>query len=63
MGYAMPTQIGRGIHLRQYSRAFIFADAEKKSRVVFVNADICMGSQIMKMRVTYCKYTKACLLM
>ena len=28
------------------------ADADKKSRVVFVNVDICMGTQIMKMQVT-----------
>ena len=40
----MPTQIAQGIHFRQYSQAFIIADARKKSRVVFVNADICMGS-------------------
>ncbi|XP_064404279.1 uncharacterized protein LOC135349656 [Halichondria panicea] len=51
MGYAMPTQINNGIHFRQYSRAFIMADAEKKSRVVFVNADVCMGTQIMKIQV------------
>ena len=51
MGYASPTQIGNGIHLRQFSRAFIFADSKNGSRVVFVNADICMGSQIMKMQV------------
>ena len=48
MGYAMPTQIGHGIHLRQYSRAFIIASSDLKKRVVFVNADICMGTQIMK---------------
>lgn len=47
----MPTQITHGIHLRLYSRAFIVADAKKASRVVFVNADICMGTQIMKMQV------------
>ncbi len=51
MGYAMPTQINKGIHFRQYSRAFIIVDAEKKSRVVFVNVDVCMGTQIMKMQV------------
>ena len=51
MGYAMPTQIGKGIHLRQYSRAFVIADAAKKSRVVFVSIDACMGTQIMKMQV------------
>ena len=53
----MPTQINHGIHFRQYSRAFIMADIQKKSRVVFVNADICMGSQIMKMQVHTLQYT------
>ena len=51
MGYAMPAQTSHGIHFRQYSRAFIFADAEKKNRVVFVNIDICMGSQAIKIEV------------
>lgn len=51
MGYAMPQQTTRGIHFRQYSRAFIFADEAKKSRVVFVNMDICMGTQALKMQV------------
>ena len=46
----MPTQIGNGIHFRQFSRAFILADS-KGSRVVFINADICMGSQIIKLEV------------
>jgi len=50
MGYANPAQIGEGIHLRQYSRAFIIGDG--KSRVVFVSADICMGTQIMAMKVS-----------
>lgn len=52
MGYAMPTQINHGIHLRQFSRAFIIADSQKQSRVVFVNVDICMGTQIMKMQAS-----------
>ena len=51
MGYASLTQIDNGIHLRQFSRAFIFADAKKQSRVVFVNADVCMATQIMKIQV------------
>ena len=51
MGYAMPTQISSGIHFRQYSRAFIMADSLNKTSVVFINADVCMGSQIMKMQV------------
>ena len=52
MGYAMPTQINNGIHFRQYSRAFIVADSLKKTRIVFINTDICMGSQIIKIQVT-----------
>ena len=51
MGYASPTQTTEGIHFRQWSRAFIIADKDKKNRVVFVNLDVCMGSQIMKMKV------------
>lgn len=51
MGYAMPTQITHGIHFRQWARAFIFADAQKKSRVVFVNIDACMTTQAMKIQV------------
>ena len=51
MGYAVPTQIGRGIHLRQYSRAFIIADSTNTSRVVFISADICMATQAVKIQV------------
>ena len=51
MGYAMPQQISNGIHFRQYSRAFILADSLNRTKVVFINADICMGSQIMKIEV------------
>ena len=51
MGYASPFQISNGIHLRQWSKAYIIADQEKNTRVVFVNIDACMGTQIMKMQV------------
>lgn len=51
MGYASPTQTGRGIHLRLYSRAFVIADDQNKTRVAFISADICMGSQIIKAQV------------
>ena len=57
MGYAVPEQTTRGIHFRQYSRAFIFADADKKNRTVFVNMDICMGTQAIKMQVQ-CQVTR-----
>jgi len=50
MGYANPAQIGDGIHLRQYSRAFIIDDG--KTRVVFVSGDICMATQALKMNVS-----------
>ena len=51
MGYAMPTQITHGIHFRQWSRAFIVAESSDSARVVFVNVDICMGTQVLKMQV------------
>lgn len=53
MGYAMPTQITHGIHFRQWSRAFIIADSANSNRVVFINVDICMGTQILKMQVSF----------
>eukprot|EP00128_Syssomonas_multiformis_P011758 Colp12_sorted_trinity150504_noHs@10555 len=51
MGYAMPYQIVKGIHLRLRSRAYIFAEPNNGKRVVFVSADICMVSQLVKMQV------------
>ena len=51
MGYANPAQISAGIHLRQWSRAFIFAESPTSKRVVFVNLDICMATQIIKLEV------------
>eukprot|EP00118_Oscarella_pearsei_P029107 m.3678 g.3678 ORF g.3678 m.3678 type:complete len:694 (+) comp9685_c0_seq1:22-2103(+) len=51
MGYAMLGQYAAGIHFRQYSRAFIVADPTTKKRTVFVNADICMGAQSVKLEV------------
>lgn len=38
MGYAELSQSGAGIHLRQFSRAFIFE--QSGSRVVLVTADV-----------------------
>ncbi|CAH2009711.1 unnamed protein product [Acanthoscelides obtectus] len=40
MGYAKSGQKGCGIHLRQYSRAYIFDDGTK--RAAFVTVDACM---------------------
>lgn len=51
MGYAVPSQIAHGLHLRLYSRAFVFADLQKKNRVVFASVDSGMGSQIVKLEV------------
>ena len=50
MGYANPAQTANGIHLRQYSRAFIFLDMTGK-RFVFVSTDSCMLSQGIKLEV------------
>lgn len=40
MGYAKSGQKGCGIHLRQFSRAYIIDDGNK--RAVFVTVDACM---------------------
>ena len=50
MGYANTKQIASGIHFRLRSRAFIVAE-EKGKRVVFVNLDACMASQIVTIKV------------
>ena len=49
MGYAKQGQNTKGIHIRQYSRAFIFE--ESGSRNVFVSIDCGMMSQLVKMKV------------
>jgi neutral ceramidase len=49
MGYANPAQFSAGIHLRQFSRAFIIED--ESTRVVFVNVDCGMIDQIIKTEV------------
>ena len=54
MGYANPAQVSAGIHLRQWSRAFIIAESPTSKRVVFVNLDICMATQIIKLEVMKC---------
>uniref|UniRef100_A0A646QF66 Neutral ceramidase n=1 Tax=Hemiscolopendra marginata TaxID=943146 RepID=A0A646QF66_9MYRI len=50
MGYAKLSQTAGGIHLRLFSRAFIFGDATAK-RVVFVSVDAGMISQLVRMQV------------
>ena len=49
MGYANPAQISAGIHLRQFSRAFVIDDGS--AHVVFVNVDCGMIDQIIKTEV------------
>ncbi|XP_033739901.1 neutral ceramidase-like isoform X3 [Pecten maximus] len=52
MGYANPGQISSGLHLRQYSRAFIVTDkSTSSSPVVFISTDSCMQSQNLKLEV------------
>ncbi|KAF9041756.1 Neutral/alkaline nonlysosomal ceramidase [Hymenopellis radicata] len=43
MGYASLAQTDTGLHMRQFSRAFIVADSDLTNRFVFINADIAMG--------------------
>lgn len=50
MGYANADQIASGIHFRLRARAFIVAEPQG-NRVVFVNLDACMASQIVTIKV------------
>lgn len=50
MGYAQMNQRGQGIHLRQFSRAFIVDDDKK--RVVFVSVDGAMISHPIRRDVS-----------
>ncbi|XP_021289070.1 neutral ceramidase 2 isoform X2 [Herrania umbratica] len=50
MGYANTEQIASGIHFRLRARAFIVAEPHG-NRVVFVNLDACMASQIVTIKV------------
>ncbi len=49
MGYANIEQKGRGIHLRQFARAFIIDDDSEK--FVFVNVDIGMIGNGLRQQV------------
>lgn len=52
MGYANAEQIAGGLHIRQFARAFVVADAKNEShRFVFVNMDACMASQAVTFTV------------
>eukprot|EP01018_Ginkgo_biloba_P019729 Gb_08999 [translate_table: standard] len=50
MGYANMEQVASGIHFRLRARTFIVAEPNGK-RVVFVNLDACMASQIVTIKV------------
>lgn len=50
MGYANTEQIASGVHFRLRARAFIVAQPEG-NRVVFVNLDACMASQLVVIKV------------
>lgn len=50
MGYANTEQIASGIHFRLRARTFIVAKPEG-NRVVFVNLDACMASQLVTIKV------------
>eukprot|EP00079_Xenopus_tropicalis_P037334 XP_017951105.1 PREDICTED: putative neutral ceramidase C [Xenopus tropicalis] len=51
MGYAKSDQIASGLHLRQYSRAFIIAEPDDSKRVVYVSTNIGMMSQRVRLEV------------
>nr|XP_029121100.1 neutral ceramidase isoform X2 [Elaeis guineensis] len=50
MGYANAEQTASGIHFRLKARSFIVAEPEG-NRVVFVNLDACMASQLVTIKV------------
>ncbi|KAJ0979597.1 hypothetical protein J5N97_015071 [Dioscorea zingiberensis] len=50
MGYANMEQVASGVHFRLQARAFIVAEPGGK-RVVFVNLDACMASQIVTIKL------------
>ena len=49
MGYAMPQQYTKGIHIRLRARAFVFGHGD--TRVAFVSSDICFITQAVKQTV------------
>lgn len=50
MGYANTEQIASGVHFRLRARAFIAAEPQG-NRVLFVNIDACMASQLVTIKV------------
>ncbi|CAL1538863.1 unnamed protein product [Lymnaea stagnalis] len=51
MGYANPGQTSHGIHIRQFSRAFIFATSPSSTRTVFISIDACWSPGAVKQQV------------
>jgi len=51
MGYAKGGQDTSGIHLRLYSRAFIFSNRDGSHPIVYVSVDAAMISQLLKKEV------------
>lgn len=52
MGYANTEQTASGVHFRLRARTFIVAEPEPpQNRVVFVNLDACMASQLVTIKV------------
>ena len=49
MGYAKQGQNTKGIHIRQYSRAYVFE--QDGHRNVFVSVDAGMMGQLVKLKV------------
>ncbi|KAL5709273.1 ceramidase [Ranunculus cassubicifolius] len=50
MGYANAEQVAAGVHFRLRARAFIVAEPNG-NRVVMINLDACMGSQLVTIKV------------
>ena len=57
MGYANIKQVGRGIHLRQFARAFVVED-ENSKRIAFVSVDAGMIGYGLKREVIKNKKNK-----
>ena len=51
MGYANPGQTSHGIHMRQFSRAFVFANSADSPRIVFVNLEAAWAGGAVKREV------------
>ena len=50
MGYANMDQTASGVHFRLRARAFIVAEPQG-NRILFVNLDACMASQLVTIKV------------